>query len=242
MSAGSLPAMYGGVSIAISYAKHPAHRHSPHGATHAWHGRANETKAVAEAVRPSPRGLRSVALDETPRYPASIRHDELPSLRIPCVGQAVRCAALRCGKSTAVRVQCGRTEAPHVVGKAVRLVLRTSNHSQARAAPGRRAARPPPAPQSAPRGARRRAGGRSQRHLAHLGREVERRADEPRLGRAVRQHVERTADAEVRELDHAIPARPRAVRMCVPGFHAKIGRFAYGSAAGRTRLAARSPA
>ena len=45
MSAGSLPAMYGGVSIAISYAKHPAHQHNPH----AWHGRAKQNEAVAEA-------------------------------------------------------------------------------------------------------------------------------------------------------------------------------------------------
>ena len=88
MSAGSLPAMYGGVSIAISYAKHPAHRHSPH----ALHGRAKQNEAVA--VRPSlPRGVRSVALDETPHCPASIRHDELPSLRITRVAQAVRCAS-----------------------------------------------------------------------------------------------------------------------------------------------------
>jgi len=89
MSAGSLPAMYGGVSIAISYAKHPAHRHN----THRLARTRKRNEAVAEAVRPSPRGLRSVALDETPHYPASIRHGELPSLRIACVGQAVRCAA-----------------------------------------------------------------------------------------------------------------------------------------------------
>ena len=52
MSAGSLPAMYGGVSIAISYAKHPAHRHNPHGATHAWHGRA-QTKRSRRRGRPA---------------------------------------------------------------------------------------------------------------------------------------------------------------------------------------------
>jgi hypothetical protein len=89
MSAGSLPAMYGGVSIAISYAKHPAHRHHPH----AWHGHAKQNEAVAGAVRPSTRGVRSVALDETPHCPASIRDDELPSLRITRVAQAVRCAS-----------------------------------------------------------------------------------------------------------------------------------------------------
>ena len=202
MSAGSLPAMYGGVSIAISYAKHPAYRRN----TQAWHGRATKTK-------PSPSGRRHEACAQwrwmRPRtaQPPSATPSCQASASRAWPGRALRRVTLRQEHSGARAVR------PHR-GTTRRWESRTACPAHIKSLAGPRCdgtpRRPPPAPQSAPRGKRRRAGGRSQRHLAHLGREVERRADEPRLGRAVRQHVERTADAEVRELDHAIPASPRA--------------------------------